>query len=62
MASRATAGRLAGVADACVCLLTPEPFLGVGHWYDDFSQPTDEELCALLEDAANVTEAGVPAV
>jgi putative phosphoribosyl transferase len=34
--------------DEIVCLLTPEPFLAVGHWYDDFSPTTDEEVHALL--------------
>src|SRR5438874_1713624 len=25
------------VADDVVCAMTPEPFLAVGYWYDDFS-------------------------
>jgi predicted phosphoribosyltransferase len=36
----------------CVCLATPEPFHAVGLWYVDFRQTTDEEVCALLEQAA----------
>lgn len=40
---------MALVADACVCVATPEPFAGVGVWYEDFSQTTDEEVIALLE-------------
>ncbi len=35
-------------ADELVCLMTPEPFLGVGRWYDDFSPTTDEEVVTLL--------------
>lgn len=35
----------------CVCVMTPEPFDGVGRWYRDFSQTTDEEVCHLLEHA-----------
>jgi putative phosphoribosyl transferase len=35
--------------DEIVCAVTPEPFLGVGRWYDDFSQTTDEEVHDLLE-------------
>ena len=35
--------------DEIVCAVTPEPFLGVGRWYDDFSQTTDEEVHGLLE-------------
>ena len=32
----------------CVCWMTPERFEGVGLWYRDFSQTTDEEVRALL--------------
>ena len=39
---------LAGVADEVVCLRMPEPFYGVGQWYEDFSQTSDEEVQALL--------------
>lgn len=39
------------IADGCVCLRTPEPFLGVGQWYADFDQTTDEEVRALLAEA-----------
>jgi len=37
--------------DEIVCAITPEPFYGVGRWYDDFSQVTDEEVRMLLEEA-----------
>jgi predicted phosphoribosyltransferase len=33
----------------CVCVMSPEPFQGVGLWYRDFSQTTDEEVCLLLK-------------
>jgi predicted phosphoribosyltransferase len=36
-------------ADDLVCLYTPEPFFGVGQWYDHFMQTPDEEVLALLE-------------
>lgn len=32
----------------CICVETPEPFFGVGVWYQDFSQTTDHEVQALL--------------
>jgi len=32
-----------------VCAVTPEPFLAVGFWYDDFSPTTDREVRDLLE-------------
>ena len=38
-------------ADEIICGATPEPFLGVGQWYHDFSQTTDEEVHDLLERA-----------
>jgi putative phosphoribosyl transferase len=38
-------------ADQVVCLATPDPFLAVGAWYDDFSQTSDEEVTALLKEA-----------
>jgi putative phosphoribosyl transferase len=34
--------------DKVVCGFTPEPFYGVGQWYEDFSQTTDEEVRDLL--------------
>jgi predicted phosphoribosyltransferase len=37
--------------DEIICVNTPEPFYGVGLWYEDFSQTTDEEVRELLEKA-----------
>jgi predicted phosphoribosyltransferase len=37
--------------DEIICSITPEPFLGVGRWYEDFSQITDEQVRALLDEA-----------
>jgi len=31
-----------------VCAVTPEPFFGVGMWYENFSQTTDDEVRQLL--------------
>jgi putative phosphoribosyl transferase len=39
-------------ADEIICPATPEPFVAVGGWYDDFSQVTDNEVRKLLEKAA----------
>ena len=41
------------VADEIVCLESPTPFFGVGLWYHDFSQVSDEEVVALLQRAAS---------
>jgi putative phosphoribosyl transferase len=38
--------------DETVCPVIPEHFQGVGPWYDDFSQTTDEEVRELLTRAA----------
>ena len=38
-------------ADAVICAATPEPFHSVGLWYQKFPQTTDDEVCALLEQA-----------
>jgi len=39
----------------CVCALTPQPLYGVGMWYEDFEQTTDETVVRLLEDSRPVT-------
>lgn len=36
------------IADDIICLQTPEPFYGVGMWYEDFGQTCDEEVQELL--------------
>ncbi|CAF0694032.1 phosphoribosyltransferase [Candidatus Methylacidithermus pantelleriae] len=36
-------------ADAVVTVIEPEPFFGVGRWYEDFRQLTDSEVQELLE-------------
>ncbi len=43
-----TCRELAEFADKVVCLRQPEPFLGVGLWYQDFTQTSDGEVGALL--------------
>jgi putative phosphoribosyl transferase len=48
VASREAAATLAPVADEVVTVMTPAPFHGVGAWYDDFGQTTDEEVRRLL--------------
>lgn len=44
--------RLAGAADELVCVATPTPFFGIGQFYDDFSQTTDDEVIRHLRAAA----------
>lgn len=40
-------------ADKVICVETPHRFFGVGLWYKDFSQVTDDQVCDLLKQAAN---------
>jgi putative phosphoribosyl transferase len=40
-------------ADEVVCAQTPDPFLAVGLWYQDFGQTTDEEVREVLDRAAH---------
>ena len=40
-----------GQADDVVCPATPANFGGVGRWYEDFNQTTDEEVRELLDRA-----------
>jgi len=45
--------------DEIICASTPEPFHGVGQWYRDFSQTSDDEVRELLKKAQafHLTEA-----
>ena len=43
-----TCANLKEEADEVICLQTPESFLAVGCWYEDFSQTTGEEVRELL--------------
>jgi len=45
--------------DEIICASTPEPFHGVGQWYRNFSQTSDDEVRELLKKAQafHLTEA-----
>jgi predicted phosphoribosyltransferase len=45
-----TCDDLAMMADVVVCVRTPEPFAAVGYWYQDFSETTDADVRALLDE------------
>jgi putative phosphoribosyl transferase len=50
VAARETCAFFNALVDAtCVCVMSPDPFDGVGRWYEHFSQTTDEEVCRLLK-------------
>ena len=50
-AAAETCADLQDEADTVICAETPQPFFGVGAWYHNFSQTTDEEVRELLEKA-----------
>jgi predicted phosphoribosyltransferase len=51
VASPSACQELSRVVDEVVCAQTPEPFYGVGYWYQDFSQLSDQEVHDLLSKA-----------
>lgn len=54
VASRSACIAVRQVADECVALQTPEPLYGVGMYYQDFSQTSDDEVLSLLKQAAKL--------
>jgi predicted phosphoribosyltransferase len=52
VAARQTHEEFKELADEIVCVQTPGNFSGVGQWYEDFTQTSDEEVRALLERGA----------
>jgi putative phosphoribosyl transferase len=48
VAPASTGREMAAIADHAGCVLQPETFAGVGKWYRDFRQTSDEEVQALL--------------
>jgi putative phosphoribosyl transferase len=53
-----TCEEFADITDETVCARTPEPFSAVGLWYRDFSQTTDEQVRALLQEHARRIRTG----
>jgi len=52
IAARDTCESFRQVVDDVVCVMTPHPFYGVGRWYEDFSQTSDQDVRKLLDRAA----------
>lgn len=48
VASRDAMRQFTHASDECVSVIVPEPFHGVGLWYDDFTQTTDREVRQIL--------------
>jgi hypothetical protein len=53
-----TCGQLSRIADEVVCAAMPEPFFGVGRWYVNFDQTSDDEVRGILERATGRAAAG----
>lgn len=51
-----TADELKSMADEFICLETPEDFMAVGSYYNDFTQVTDQEVVQLLKSAGDLHE------
>lgn len=51
VAARQTIEKLRPQVDDLVCVAVPEPFYGVGQWYEDFRQTSDDEVRDLLQQA-----------
>jgi putative phosphoribosyl transferase len=48
------AHKLSKLVDEFICLMIPEDFFGVGQFYEDFSQVSDEEVVTLLQEANKI--------
>jgi putative phosphoribosyl transferase len=53
-----TVAKLKKLVDEVVCSHTPEPFMAIGNWYDDFSQLSDEDVRKVLEEAWEIAAGG----
>ncbi|MFY9608113.1 MAG: phosphoribosyltransferase [Blastocatellia bacterium] len=58
VAPPSTVDQLKREVDEVVCVLKPEQFDGVGRWYQDFSQTTDQEVRSLLDSANQCVQPG----
>lgn len=53
---RDVARKLMPLVDALICIYQPQPFIAVGHWYDDFRQLTDDDVMTLLAQAQRLRD------
>ncbi|CAJ0762132.1 8822_t:CDS:2 [Entrophospora sp. SA101] len=54
IAASDTISKIIKKVDDVVCVLTPENLMGIGQWYEDFTQMEDQEVLELLEKAEKV--------
>ncbi len=53
IAAASTCRQIGALVDDMICAVTPEPFVAVGLWYDDFTPTSDDEVRQLLGQAQN---------
>lgn len=58
VASPSSAQKVKAAADAIVCVMRPDWLMGIGQFYRNFDQTSDDEVCALLERAREWAQAG----
>jgi putative phosphoribosyl transferase len=60
VAAESTCREMEAEADEVVCAVIPEAFFGVGQFYENFGQTTDEEVRTLLDEARRTAIAEPP--
>ena len=55
--ARSTFYQIHNAADEVAAVIAPQEFYGVGQWYEDFSQTTDDEVRQLLAETNHRSEA-----
>jgi predicted phosphoribosyltransferase len=55
VAAQSACNELSAEVDQMICAITPQSFVAVGEFYQDFRQTTDEEVRSLLSKAHNDT-------
>jgi putative phosphoribosyl transferase len=55
-----TCRTLGEIADEVICARTPQPFSAVGQWYRDFTQTSDDEVMALLNELQGRPQGSLP--
>ncbi len=58
VAAKRTCDEFREEVDETICLLTPDAFVAVGLWYDDFAPTSDDEVRELLEAGRAKRESG----
>ena len=58
VASKSAVNKLSSEVDEVIALLIPEEFYGVGAFYEDFEQVSDEEVMLYLDKLRELRKAG----